>query len=78
MSERIVLACASDAGYAPHASVMLTSAITHTPDARFLACFLHPEGFPEQTRWLVEQAGFAGVEAVLMTGVSVVLYQASR
>lgn len=56
MSERIVLACASDAGYAPHASVMLTSAITHTPDARFLACFLHPEGFPEQTRWLVEQA----------------------
>lgn len=53
---RIVLACASDAGYAPYAAVMLASAIAHTPDADFLACFLHPADFPERTRLLVRQA----------------------
>lgn len=47
---RIVLACSSDAAYAPHASTMLMSAVENTPEASFAVHYLHGPDYPESVR----------------------------
>ena len=56
MSTRIVLACSSDAGYAPHAAVMLYSALERTPEAQFVIHYLQDPGFPEAERERIRQS----------------------
>lgn len=53
---RIVLACCSDAAYAPHAATMLLSALERTPGARFTVHYLVDPDFPEATRETVRGA----------------------
>lgn len=53
---RIALTCSSDDGYAPHATVMLLSALRSTPKARFAIHYLVDPDFPDATRRLVRQA----------------------
>lgn len=56
LKPRIVLACCSDAAYAPHAATMLFSALHRTPDASFDVHYLHDPGFPEQTKKTIRRA----------------------
>lgn len=56
MSSRIALTCSSDDGYAPHATVMLSSALRNTPRAQFVIHYLTDPDFPEATRALVRQS----------------------
>lgn len=53
---RIALACCSDAGYAPHATAMLFSAVSSTPEARFALYYLQDPDFPETLRAQITQA----------------------
>lgn len=53
---RIVLTCSSDNGYAPHATVMLLSALRSTPRAQFVIHYLIDPDFPEATQALVRQS----------------------
>lgn len=47
---RLVLTCSSDGKFAPHAGVMLMSAVAHTPDADIHIYYLHDPAFPEPTK----------------------------
>ena len=53
---RIVLCCCSDEGYAPHASTMLLSALSNTPNTQFVIHYLQDPSFSDVTRALVRQA----------------------
>lgn len=53
---RIVLACCSDGGYAPHAATMLLSALHRTPDAQLVVHYLHDPEFTEQAREKIRTA----------------------
>lgn len=52
---QIVLACCSDAGYAPYAATMLLSALDRTRDADFVVHYLHDPDFPEATQQAIRQ-----------------------
>ena len=52
----IVLACSSDAGYAPYAAAMLHSALARTPEARFTIHYLQDPDFPDSARALLRQS----------------------
>lgn len=56
VSRRIVLACCSDAGYAPYAATMLYSALCNTPGARFTIYYLHDPGFSEEATKLISKS----------------------
>lgn len=54
--DRVVLACCSDAAYAPHAATMLLSALERTAGAPFTVHYLVDPDFPEATRETVRGA----------------------
>jgi len=53
---RLVLACCSDVGYAPHAATMILSALHRTPGVRMVVNYLHDPEFPEDTKTKVRKA----------------------
>ncbi|MES2884642.1 MAG: glycosyltransferase family 8 protein [Pseudomonadota bacterium] len=52
---RIVLGCATDSAYAPHATTTLLSAIRNTPAANFTIYYLHTPDFSSECQTLIRQ-----------------------